>query len=48
MRAYRFGAVYANGEIVGDSPLSGMRFMETAPSEGPVTVERCFPSAARC
>jgi hypothetical protein len=32
-------AVYANGDIVGDSPLRGMRFMDTAPSEGPVSVE---------
>jgi glycosyltransferase involved in cell wall biosynthesis len=39
MHTYRFGAVYANGQIVGDSPLCGMRFMDSAPSEGPVTVE---------
>jgi glycosyltransferase involved in cell wall biosynthesis len=39
MRAYRFAVVYANGDIVGDSPLSGMRFMETAPSQGTVNVE---------
>lgn len=39
MRAYRLGVVYANGDIVGDSPLSGMYFMETAPSQGTVTVD---------
>ena len=39
MRTRRCGAVYANGHIIGDSPLCGRRFMETAPSEGPVTVE---------
>lgn len=39
MRAYRLGVVYANGEIVGDTPLRGMRFMDTAPSQGTVTVD---------
>ena len=38
--------VYANGQIVGDSPLSGTLFMDTAPSEGPVTVEALL--AQRC
>jgi len=39
MRAYRFGVVYANGDIVGGSPLCGMHFMETAPSQGTVSVD---------
>ena len=39
LRAYRFDVVYANGNIVGDSPLRGMQFMATAPSQGTVTVE---------
>ena len=39
MRAYRFDLVYTNGDIVGDSPMRGMRFMETAPSQGTVTVD---------
>jgi glycosyltransferase involved in cell wall biosynthesis len=38
--------VYANGQIVGDSPLSGTLFMDTAPSEGSVTVEALL--AQRC
>jgi hypothetical protein len=39
MRVGDVSAVYANGDIVGDSPLRGMRFMDTAPSEGTVTVD---------
>ena len=33
------GLVYANGQIVGDSPLRGLLFMETAPSIGEPTLE---------
>jgi len=31
--------VYANGRLIGDGPLSGMLFMDTAPSTGEATLE---------
>src|SRR4030095_11943965 len=31
--------VYANGRLIGDGPLIGMLFMETAPSTGEATLE---------
>lgn len=39
LRTSRSGVVYADGNIFGDSPLRGTRFMATAPSEGHVTLE---------
>ena len=38
--------VYADGRIVGDGPLAGRRFMDTAPSNGSVTTEALL--AQRC
>lgn len=31
--------VYANGQLIGDGPLRGLSFMDTAPSEGEATLE---------